>query len=382
VNRKLRMGMVGGGPGGFIGEIHRKAANLTGEIELVCGAFSSSPQKSQEMGKLLFLDPKRVYASYEEMIKTESTLPRGERMDFVSIVTPNYLHYPVAKLALEHGFPVVSDKPLTIKYNEAKELKELAEAKALPFAVTYVYSGYPMAREARKRILRGDLGKIKRIIVSYVQGGLARPRKRKIWRLEPEKGGIAGSIGDIGTHAEHIARYFTGLKIGELYADLRISAKGRKIYDDGDILVHFENGVMGVITLSQIASGEENNLTISVYGEKGGLIWKQQEPNSLIVKWNNAPTQIIRTGRNAPELEREALKAAFLPMGHPEGFIEAFTNIYRGFACRLKKIIFKENIDCNELDYPDIQDGVLGMAFVEAALKSSEEHRWVSPGEL
>ena len=382
MSRKLRMGMIGGGPGGFIGNIHRKAAALSGEIELVCGAFSSKPEKSREMGRMLYLESERVYDSYKDMIDHEAALPLPERMDFVSIVTPNYLHYAAARYAMEKGFPVVCDKPLTINADEARKLAQLAESKSLPFAVTYVYSGYPLVKEARTRVLRGDFGKIRKIIVSYTQGWLAglleaEGQKRPPWRLDPSKGGKAGCIGDIGTHAEHIARYITGLKIVELHADLHIAVNGRKIFDDGDILVHFDNGANGVISLSQVASGEENNLSISVYGEKGGLVWRQQEPNSLMLKWNNAPAERIRTGKNTPGLGKGTLGATILPAGHPEGFIEAFANIYRGFSCTIRKEMFKDDITCGMPDYPEISEGVAGMAFVEAALQSSAEKKWV-----
>jgi len=382
MSRKLRMGMVGGGPGGFIGNIHRKAAMLTGEIELVCGAFSSRREKSREMGRQLYLEPNRVYDSFRQMIEHEAVLPIPERMDFVSIVTPNYLHYPVAKYALEKGFPVICDKPLTIRYEESRELAAVAEAKSLPFAVTYVYSGYPMVKEARTRVLRGDLGKIRKVIATYTQGGLsklmeAEKQKKPLWRLDPVKGGKAGSIGDIGTHAEHIVRYITGLAINEVYADLHITIAGRKIFDDGNILVHLDNGANGVISLSQVASGEKNNLAVAVYGERGSLEWKQQEPNSLVLKWGDRPSEQLKTGLNSPAVESDTLAATILPAGHPEGFIEAFSNIYRGFVCTVRRGLLKEHVNCSVPDYPEINDGVAGMAFIEAALQSTEAKKWI-----
>ncbi|NOY07288.1 MAG: Gfo/Idh/MocA family oxidoreductase [Spirochaetes bacterium] len=376
MNRKLRMGMVGGGPGAFIGDIHRKAACLAGGIELVCGAFSSDPKKSRTMGKELFLDSKRVYDSYEDMMSSEKSLPPSERMDFVSIVTPNHLHFPVAERALESGFPVICDKPLTVNLVHARELAVIAKEKMLPFAVTYVYSGYPMVKEAKQRISNGDLGEIRKVVVSYTQGWLAtllerENQKQALWRMDPEKEGIAGCMADIGTHAEHLVRYVTGLEITELCADLHISVPGRKVYDDGDVLLHFANGANGLLSVSQVASGEENNLIISVYGEKAGLEWKQQEPNTLVIKRNNAPAEYIRTGLNSPGTGKHSRSAMILPAGHPEGFIEAFADIYRSFACGLLRT-------AGGYDYPTVNDGAAGIAFLEAALASAKSRqKWL-----
>ncbi|MDC1284021.1 Gfo/Idh/MocA family oxidoreductase, partial [Saprospiraceae bacterium] len=299
--RKIRMGMVGGGRGAFIGRVHRMAAALDGQIELVCGAFSSRPEVSKASGQDFFLPADRVYANYMQMITREAELPEGERMDFVSIVTPNHIHYGPAKLALEYGFHVVCDKPLSFDMEQAEELQKLVKKTGLIFALTYNYTGYPMVKQARAMIAHQEIGKIRKVVVAYPQGWLstlleASDQKQASWRTDPSKSGIAGAMGDIGTHAENLAEYITGLKIIELCADISTIVKGRKLDDDGNVLLRFNNGARGVLYASQISAGEENNLQINVYGEKGCLIWRQMEPNTLTVKWLDQPTQIYRTG--------------------------------------------------------------------------------------
>lgn len=379
--RKLKMGMIGGGVGAFIGAVHRMAAALDNEIELVCGAFSSDPKKSKTSGEMLKLPPERVYGSYAEMMAQEQKLPGGQRMDFVSIVTPNHLHFAPAKLALENGFHVVCDKPMTFNLDEAKKLQQIVKKSGLVFALTHNYTGYPMVKEAREIVRGNKLGKIRKIVVEYPQGWLstrleAQGHKQASWRTDPKKSGASGCMGDIGTHAENLVEYITGLRIKELCADLTTFVPGRKLEDDGNILVRFDNGARGILYASQISAGEENPLHIRVYGEKGGLEWEQEEPNSLIVKWIDRPKEIIRTG--VGRLSNAAKFNIRLPAGHPEGFIEAFANIYRNFAltvrCRMQGIKPKPEY----LDFPTVHDGVRGMAFIETVVKSANKgSKWV-----
>ena len=374
--RKVRMGMVGGGRGAFIGGVHRMAAALDGQIELVCGAFSSDPERSRLSGQDLFLAPERSYGSYTEMIEKEKQLPEGERMDFVSIVTPNHVHYGPAKMALENGFHVVCDKPLAFDRSEAESLVQLVGETGLLFALTHNYTGYPMVKQARKMIADGTIGKVRKVVVEYPQGWLATRleatgQKQAGWRTDPKRSGAAGAMGDIGTHAENLAEYMTGLKISELCADLSIFVDGRLLDDDGSVLMRFDNGAKGILFASQIAVGEENNLNIRVYGEKGGLEWHQQEPNTLIAKWLDQPTQILRTG--VGDLAPEAQAHTRIPAGHPEGYLEAFANIYRNFAKCLQARLDGVAVDPVFDDYPSVSDGLRGMQFIEKVVESSSK---------
>ncbi|MGZ3951245.1 MAG: Gfo/Idh/MocA family protein [Flavisolibacter sp.] len=378
--RKLRMGMVGGGPGAFIGAIHRTAATMDGEIQLVCGAFSSDPQKSKQAGETLNLDPKRVYSSYDEMIKQEARLPADERMDFVSIVTPNHLHFAPAKLALENGFHVVLDKPMTFDLNEAKDLEKVVRNSGKYFCLTHTYTGYPMIKEAREQVKTGKLGKIRKVFVNYPQGWLsnfleASDNKQASWRTDPARSGKAGAMGDIGTHAFNLAEYITGLKVSRLCADINIVVEGRKLDDDGSVLMKFENGASAVLMASQIMAGEENNLTVQVYGEKGGLEWKHSDPNSLLLKWPDVPMQTLRAGTGY--LSETAKHNTRTPSGHPEGFIEAFANHYRNFALCVKASIEGKEPRQEWLDFPGVEDGVRGMAFIDTVIASGKsERKW------
>ncbi len=380
MNRKLRMGMVGGGKDAFIGGVHRIAAALDQQIELVCGAFSSSAEKSKASGEAFFLPPDRVYGDYQEMITKEKSLPEGERMDFVSIVTPNFMHFPPAKMALENGFPVICDKPATFDLKEAKELQKIVEKTGLTFALTHTYTGYPMVKEARDLIKAGKLGKIRKVIVEYPQGWLSTSlekegSKQASWRLDPKKAGISSCMGDIGTHAENLAEYITGLKIQEMCADLTAFVEGRELDDDGSILLRFDSGAKGILHASQIAAGEENSLNIRVYGEKGGLEWHQMEPNTLVLKWLDQPMQIYRTG--GAYVGESAVAHTRVPAGHPEGYLEAFANIYRNFAETVRARMQGQEPDAQHLDFPTIEDGVRGMAFIENAVASSKsEQKW------
>ena len=374
--------MVGGGRGAFIGAVHRIAANIDGQIELVCGAFSSSPRKSKASGKDFFLPAKRCYGTFQEMIEKEKQLPEGERMDFVSIVTPNHMHFPPAKMALENGFHVLSDKPATFDLKEAKTLEKLVKQTKCLYGLTHNYTGYPLVKEARDMIAAGKLGKIRKVVVEYPQGWLATRleasgQKQADWRTDPKRSGAAGCIGDIGTHAENLAEYITGLKIKELAADITTFVKGRKLDDDGNVLLRFTNGAKGVLHSSQISVGEENNLNIRVYGETGGIEWHQNEPNTMLVKWLDQPMQVFRTANGY--LGANAAAATRTPASHPEGYLEAFANIYVNFAnhIRAKQERRKLVKDDPALDYPKIQDGIRGMAFIEAVVKSSKNNaRW------
>lgn len=377
INRKLRMGMVGGGQGAFIGEVHRIAAQLDNQIELICGAFSSDASKSKESGRSLFLPENRVYGSYQEMIERERELPEGERMDFVSIVTPNHVHFGPAMLALENGFHVVLDKPMTFDSAEAKKLKEKVDETGLLFLLTHTYVGYPMVRQARKLVRDGALGKIRKIYVEYPQGWLSREQddsnKQASWRTDPAKSGKAGCMGDIGTHALHLAEFISGLKTTQLCASLYTYVEGRKLDDDGNVLLQFDNGASGVLIASQVAAGEENALKIRVYGENGGLEWHQQEPNTLLVRWLDQPTQIYRA--NGPGLSAEAASLCRTPSGHPEGYLEAFANLYKLFGNALRAKL--SGAEINDYDFPSVDDGVRGMAFLDNVVRSSESsEKW------
>ncbi|MBN1292930.1 MAG: Gfo/Idh/MocA family oxidoreductase [Candidatus Latescibacteria bacterium] len=375
------MGMIGGGVGAFIGAVHRMAATLDGECEMVCGAFSSTPERSKASGKALYLPPDRVYGSYEEMITREKKLAEGDRMDFVSIVTPNNLHYPLAKMALENGFPVMCDKPMTYSLAEAKKLKALVGKTGLLFGLTHNYTGYPMVKEAREMVLSGKIGNVRKIVVEYPQGWLATKledtgQKQASWRGDPKRAGISNCMGDIGTHAENLAEYITGLKITEMCADLTSFVKGRVLDDDGNVLLRFDNGARGVLFASQIAVGEENSLRIRIWGEKGGLEWFQQEPNTLYAKWLDQPTEIMRT--NMAYLSDRAKLNARLPAGHPEAFIEAFANVYRNYIMTLKAVLDGKKPKPEHLDFPSIEEGIRGMAFIETVVEASaSDRKWM-----
>ena len=377
MSRKIRYGMVGGGRGAFIGAVHRIAANMDGQIELVCGAFSSDAQKSKDSGADLFLEPGRCYGSFEEMILGEKNLPADKRMDFIAIVTPNHMHFPPAKLALENGFHVLSDKPATFNLQEARDLAALVKKTSLLYGLTHNYTGYPLIKQAREMVHSGALGKIRKVVAEYPQGWLATRleesgQKQAAWRTDPARSGAAGCVGDIGTHAENLAEYVTGLKISELAADLTTFVDGRLLDDDANILLRFEGGAKGVLHCSQISVGEENNLNLRVYGEKGGLEWHQKEPNTLLVKWLDKPMEIYRTANGY--LGTAAASATRTPPAHPEGYLEAFANIYRNFASHIRATLDGASPSEASLDYPKIEDGVRGMAFIEAVVASSRQN--------
>lgn len=373
-SRKLRMGMIGGGPGAFIGAVHRIAANMDGMIELVCGAFSSDPEKSKQAGKELFLPTDRVYGSYKEMIRSESGLPENERMDFVSIVTPNNVHFEPSKLALENGFHVVLDKPMTFDLNEAKQLQQIVDKSGKYFCLTHTYTGYPMIKQARQMVKDGLLGTIRKIYVEYPQGWLSTylegtDQKQAAWRTDPSKSGIAGAMGDIGTHAFNMAEYVSGLQVTHICANLNTYVKGRRLDDDGDVLMKFNNGASGILFATQIAAGEENNIKIRAYGEKGGLEWQQKDANTLTVKWLDKPAEIFRAGTGY--LSSSASHNARTPAGHPEGYLEAFANLYRNFALCVNAKMNNEKPKPEWLDFPGVEEGVRGMAFIENVVASN-----------
>ena len=386
MNRKLRMGMVGGGTDAFIGAVHRLAAFMDNQIELVCGCFSVNPEISKESGKLYYLPENRVYETYQEMFEKEAQLPEGERMDFVSIVTPNFVHFDPAMMALNNGFNVVIDKPITFTLNEAIQLKEKLEETGLTLALTHTYSGYPAVKHARKMVADGEFGKIRKIFVEYPQGWLSgavenEGNAQASWRTDPKKSGKAGCMGDIGTHAHQLAEYISGLKVTELCAELNTFVPNRRLDDDGAALLRFEKGAKGVLMATQIAAGEENAIKIRVYGEKGGLEWLQLEPNSLIVKWTDQPTQILRVGTSMNS--DVANHNTRTPGGHPEGYLEAFANIYRNFALTVMAKMDGEQPSPEMLDFPGVEDGIRGMQFIDTVVKAGydDEVKWIKFGE-
>ena len=378
--KKIRMGMVGGGKDAFIGAVHRIAANMDGLIELCCGAFSSNPEKAKASGRALFIEDSRNYGSYTEMFEAERQLPADQRMQFVSIVTPNFAHFEPAMLALESGFHVLIDKPMTLTLDEAKKLDAKTKETGLMVCLTHTYSGYPMVKQARQMVKAGELGRIRKVCVEYPQGWLSLPsenegNKQASWRTDPSKSGISGCMGDIGTHAAQLAEYISNQKISHMCADLNIVVDGRALDDDGNILLKFENGANGILMASQIAAGEENALSIKVYGEKGGLEWHQEEPNTLKLKWLDAPAQIYRTGHDY--LSSFAKQNTRTPSGHPEGYLEAFANIYRNFVSTIDKVSAGETPSEEMLDFPTSEDGVRGMAFIENVVASGKsDQKW------
>lgn len=372
---KVRMGMIGGGEGSLIGPVHRMAARLDGLAELVCGSFSSNYDVSLATGAKEGLPESRVYRSWQEMINIESTLKPEVKPHFISIVTPNHLHFSPAKAALEAGFHVVCDKPLCITVAEAAELQETVKQTGRLFCLTHNYTGYPMVKRAREMVTGGEIGKVRKVIVEYLQGWLSSPvetrgNRQAEWRSDPARAGIAGAMADIGTHAFNLAEYMTGEEVTELSARLYSVVAGRMLDDDGTVSLLFRNGATGSLLASQVATGEENNLSIRIYGEKGGITWRQMEPNTLTVSWKEGPVQLVRTGTSFPETGLAAAMHTRIPAGHPEGFIEAFANLYRNFALHIISRAEGRNHTAGA-DYPGIYEGVRGMKFLRAAVDSS-----------
>ncbi len=382
--KKIRMGMVGGGQGAFIGAVHRIAAQLDNTIELVCGAFSSTAEKSITSGKMLMLNEERCYADFDIMFAAEAKLPAELRMQFVAIVTPNHMHFPAAKAALEHGFHVLSDKPATLSLGEVKALKKIVDKTGLLYGLTHTYTGYPMVKEAQNLVANGEIGKVRKVIVEYIQGWLSEPQdadnKQASWRTDPARSGISGCMGDIGSHAANLVEYVTGKEITHVCAELTAFVEGRRLDDDGMVLLKMQDGIKGTLQASQIAAGEENNLTIRVYGEKGGLEWQQQEPNTLTLKYLDKPMQVLRTG--GMHSDRTATNTR-TPMGHPEGYLEAFANIYVSFSQAIRDAESGEYNANNDYDFPDVNDGIRGMALVESFVNSSnQDTKWYDLNQL
>jgi len=383
--RKLRMGMVGGGRDAFIGAVHRRAAQLDGDVELVAGAFSSNPAKSQASGRDLYVDRDRTYGTYQEMIEKEGRLPQGERIDFVSIVTPNHMHYPVAKAFVEAGFNVACDKPMVHTVEQANDLVEAVKANDVIFAVTYNYTGYPMVKQARCLVESGALGEIRKVVVEYPQGWLStraetEGNKQAAWRTDPARSGVSGCIGDIGSHCENLVSYITGLELESICADLTTFAPGRLLDDDGSILLRFKGGARGVLVASQIASGQENSLRIRVWGTKAGLAWEQEEPNFLYVLSGSDPIRIYKPGN--PYVCEAGVRATRLPAGHPEAFIEAFGNIYKNFCDTIRARILGIEPSDLMLDFPKVQEGARGVFFINKAVESARSDVKWTPAEF
>jgi predicted dehydrogenase len=375
LNRKVRYGMVGGGPGAFIGAVHRKAAALDGEIELVAGAFSSDAMKSRRQGEQLYLDPTRVYGSWREMIEGERKLPEGERIDFVTIVTPNVAHFEIAKGFVEAGFHVVCDKPMTTTLEDAESLCRLVKKHDTVFALTHNYTGYPMVKQARELVRQGKLGEIKKIVAEYPQGWLAGATGISMWRLDPKVAGISSAVGDIGLHAWHLARYIAGIEVESICADLTTFGSGYELEDDANLLVHYEGGARGIIYSSQMSVGEENGLRVRIYGTKAGLDWKQENPNYLELLHGNGPVHVYRRGNDY--LDPIVKHASRLPFGHPEAFIEAFANIYLNAARTMSARIAGHAPGEFDTDFPTVQDGARGVHFIEKAIESGTKKGWV-----
>lgn len=380
--RKIRMGLVGGGEGAFIGAVHRMAAALDGQIELVCGALSGDPGRALRSAQAIGLPATRGYADFRTMMQAERALPAHERMEFVAIVTPNHLHLPVALAAIGQGFHVLSDKPATLNLDECRQLRAALSDAGVLYGLTYTYAGYPMVREARARIAAGELGAIRKVVVDYAQGWLAAAEehdanKQAEWRVDPARAGAGGCIGDIGVHAAHLAEYATGLRIEALCAELTTFVPGRRLDDDSSMLLRFGGGARGILHASQICCGEENNLVLRVYGERGGIVWRQEEPNSLWLLQADRPRQLLRTG--GPQLSPAARAATRTPAGHPEGYLESFANIYGDFVAALRSVLDGAPVRAAAARVPGIDDGLRGMAFIEAALQSNANaQRWVA----
>lgn len=381
---KLRLGMIGGGQGSFIGAVHRMAASLDGLYELTAGAFSSNPATSRATGQELGLAAERVYDSYQQLIEQEAQRPAAERVQVVSIVTPNHLHFAPAKMALEHGFDVVLDKPMTFSLAEARELAAVVAATGRRLCLTHTYTGYPMLKEARHLVASGALGAVRKVYVEYPQGWLSSfeegnaDNKQAAWRTDPARSGIAGAMGDIGTHAFNLAEYVSGLSVSQLCADINTVVPGRQLDDDGAVLLKFANGAngaSGVLVATQVATGEENNLRLRIYGEKGGLDWQQADANTLLVKWPDRPAEVRRTG--AAYLSAAARHNSRIPAGHPEGYLEAFANLYRNFALSLRADLGGPQAPPEAADYPGIEEGLRGMAFIETVIASGHsDQKW------
>jgi predicted dehydrogenase len=383
LDRKLRMALVGGGQGAFIGRVHATAAILDNRAALVAGALSSDPQKARASAPDYDIPGQRAYGSYHELVASETRLPPAERVDFVTVATPNHTHFDIAKAAVEAGFNVMCDKPMTFNLDQAEKLLAAVESSGVVFALTHNYTGYPLVRQAREMILNGDLGDIQAIRACYIQGWL-RDRiendnqKQASWRTDPAKSGAAGCWGDIGTHAFNLARYMTGLLPESVAAQLKTFVPGRKLDDYGTAIIRFENGALGTVTASQISHGRENDIFIEVDGTKGELEWHQEEPNKLILRRNGEPMQIYTRNPGAPYMTDTAKGSCRLPGGHPEAFFEAFANVYRSAYDDMVRRASGEQFERVDTIYPNVYDGVEGMYFIQQCVASSKaEGQWL-----
>jgi predicted dehydrogenase len=364
--------MIGGGEGAFIGAVHRMAAALDGEWRLAAGAFSTDAGRNGRTGEQLGLDPQRVYDSAEAMLAGEAALPADARIDAIAIVTPNHLHAPMAIAALRAGFHVFCEKPMAMSVGEAEAIAEAAQASGRHFALAFTYSGYPLVEEARARVARGDFGAIRLVQVEYLQGWLSQPidtdgNKQAEWRTDPARAGLGGCLGDIGTHAFHLAEHVSGLRTQALSAELSIHVAGRRLDDDVSALLRFEGGARGTLKASQVAAGEENGLKLRIYGERGGLEWSQMEPNTLTLRWLDRPAEIVRA--NGPGLQQSTMGLLRIPAGHPEGYVEAFANLYRAFAAAIR--------GGEQGWFPGVPDGLRTMKFVEAVVtNAAADQKW------
>lgn len=367
--------MIGGGMDAFIGAVHRIALNMDGQVELVAGALSVNPDVALASGRQLFLEEERIYMDYKTMLEKEAAMPADKRIDFVTIVTPNFVHFEPAMMALDKGFNVVIEKPITFSLDEAKQLKKKLEETGLSLLLCHTYNGYPMVKQAKRMLQSGLLGKIRKVYVEYPQGWLSTflektGQTQAAWRTDPKKSGKAGSMGDIGTHAFNLAEYVTGLKVTAICAHVNTIVEGRMLDDDGAAFLQFDSGATGVLMATQIAAGEENNVKIRVYGEKGGLEWKHEDTNTLLVKWLDKPVEIYRAGSGY--LDPFASHNCRTPAGHPEGFLEAFANLYRNFALTIRAKMNGETPRPEWLDFPGVEEGIRGMAFIENIIESGK----------
>jgi len=380
--RKLRMGMVGGGQDAFIGGVHRMVAALDGQIELVAGCFSQDPENTRITGEQLYLDPDRCYDTYEQMAATEAQLPEDKRIDFVSIVTPNVSHFPISKTFLDAGFHVVLDKPMTYTLDEAKALVKLVEEKGLVFGLTHNYTGHPLIRHARELFKSGEMGTVRKVIVEYLQEFLSIEQeklgqKQAEWRVDPKRSGIGGTMGDVGTHCVNLLEYVTGDPIKELAADKSTFLPNRTLDEDVNALLRFEGGGKGVLTISQVAVGEENGLTLRVYASEGAIKWAQENPNYMELYRYGEPRQTLTRGQDY--LSDAAADATRIPTGHPEGYLEAFANIYVGVVEAIRRYIDGNPMKTEEYNFPTVYDGLRGMQFIYAAVESADHNsKWVS----
>lgn len=378
--RRIRYGMVGGGEGAFIGAVHRMSAALDGEYALVCGAFSTDAARNDRSGDAIGLDSSRVYPSFDAMIAGERALPEDQRMEALAIVTPNHLHAPMAIAALDAGFHVMSEKPMALSLDEALAIRDAVRRSGRLYALAFTYSGYPLVEEARIRVQRGDFGRIRLVHVEYLQGWLSAPidregNKQAEWRTDPARAGLGGCLGDIGTHAFQLAEHASGLRVEELSAELTTHVPGRRLDDDVSALLRFDGGARGILKASQVAAGEENGLRLRIHGEKGGLDWAQMEPNTLTLRWLDRPAEIVRAG--GAGLWPGTSARLRTPAGHPEGYIEAFGNLYRDFAAEIRKGAGGPPAPSEARWFPSVEDGLRTMAFVEAAVESSGENaKW------